>query len=132
MSLNDQQRKFYENTLTVTKQEISDLDRQIEDELAKVKEKLAQLQNAKKAARQMISRTQVNKSRRSRVKTDVRSVEEAIASGDRAKAEAALKAAQPPVRFRVRDLRIRLGRRSKRRPAPQSFPPPALGAGGAR
>ena len=32
---------------------ISDLDRQIEDELAKVKEKLAQLQNAKKAARQM-------------------------------------------------------------------------------
>ncbi len=53
MSLNDQQRKFYENTLTVTKQEIADLDRQIEEELAKVKEKLAQLQNAKKAARQM-------------------------------------------------------------------------------
>ena len=53
MSLNDQQRKFYENTLTVTKQEIGDLDRQIEEELAKVKEKLAQLQNAKKAARQM-------------------------------------------------------------------------------
>jgi hypothetical protein len=53
MNLNDQQRKFYENTLTVTKQETSDLDRQIEEELAKVKEKLAQLQNAKKAARQM-------------------------------------------------------------------------------
>ena len=53
MSLNDRQRKFYENALSVTKQEISDLDRQIEDELAKVKEKLAQLQNAKKAARQM-------------------------------------------------------------------------------
>ena len=53
MSLNDQQRKFYENSLTVTKQEIADLDRQIEDELAKVKEKLAQLQNGKKAARQM-------------------------------------------------------------------------------
>jgi hypothetical protein len=53
MSLNDQQRKFYENTLSVTKQEISDLDRQIEEELAKVKERLAQLQNAKKAARQM-------------------------------------------------------------------------------
>jgi hypothetical protein len=53
MSLNDQQRKFYENTLTVTKQEIADLDRQIEEELAKVKEKLAQLQNAKKASRQM-------------------------------------------------------------------------------
>jgi Ulp1 family protease len=53
MSLNDQQRKFYENTLTVTKQEMADLDRLIEEELAKVKEKLAQLQNAKKAARQM-------------------------------------------------------------------------------
>ena len=56
---------------------------------------MATTSSAKKAARQMISRTQVNKSRRSRVKTDVRSVEEAIASGDRAKAEAALKAAQP-------------------------------------
>lgn len=53
MSLSSEQKKFYENTLTVTKQEISDLDRQIEDELAKVKERLAELQNAKKAARQM-------------------------------------------------------------------------------
>ena len=52
-TLSEQQRKFYENTLTVTKQEITDLDRQIEEELAKVKERLAQLQNAKKAARQM-------------------------------------------------------------------------------
>ena len=51
--ITDQQRKFYENTLQVTKQEISDLDRQIEEELAKVKERLAQLQNGKKAARQM-------------------------------------------------------------------------------
>lgn len=53
MTLNDQQKKFYENTLKVTRDEISDLDRQIEEELAKVKERLAQLQNAKKAARQM-------------------------------------------------------------------------------
>ena len=52
-TLTDQQRKFYENTLAVTKQEIGDLDRQIEEELAKVKERLAQLQNGKKAARQM-------------------------------------------------------------------------------
>ena len=56
---------------------------------------MANTSSAKKAARQMITRTEVNKARRSRVKTDVRSVEEAIASGDRAKAEAALKAAQP-------------------------------------
>ncbi len=53
MALTDQQRKFYENTLAVTKQEIADLDRQIEEELAKVKDRLAELQNAKKAARQM-------------------------------------------------------------------------------
>ena len=56
---------------------------------------MANTSSAKKAARQMISRTKVNKARRSRVKTNLRSVEEAIASGDRAKAEAALKAAQP-------------------------------------
>ena len=52
-TLSDQQRKFYENTLQVTKQEISDLDRQIEEELAKVKERLADLQNAKNAAKQI-------------------------------------------------------------------------------
>jgi hypothetical protein len=53
MSLNEEQRKFYENTLQVTKQEIVDLDGLIEEELAKVKDRLAELQNAKKAARQM-------------------------------------------------------------------------------
>lgn len=53
MTLSEQQKKFYENTLQVTKQEIDDLDRQIEEELSKVKERLAELQNAKKAARQM-------------------------------------------------------------------------------
>jgi hypothetical protein len=53
MSLSDQQRKFYENTLAVTRQEMDELDRLIEEELAKVKAKLAELQNAKKASRQM-------------------------------------------------------------------------------
>lgn len=53
MALTDQQQQFYENTLTVTRQEISELDRQIEAELAKVRERLAELQNAKKAALQM-------------------------------------------------------------------------------
>ncbi len=56
---------------------------------------MANTSSAKKAARQMISRTEVNKSRRSRVKTEIRSVEEAIAAGDKGKAEAALKAAEP-------------------------------------
>ncbi|MEP7011900.1 MAG: hypothetical protein ABJC13_16370 [Acidobacteriota bacterium] len=53
MSLNDQQRKFYENILATTRQEIEELDRSIEEELAKVKDRLAELQNGKKAARQM-------------------------------------------------------------------------------
>lgn len=53
MSLTDQQKQFYENTRQVTKQEIDELDRQIEEELAKVKDRLAELQAAKKAARQM-------------------------------------------------------------------------------
>jgi small subunit ribosomal protein S20 len=56
---------------------------------------MANTSSAKKAARQMIRRTEVNKGRRTRVKTEVRSVEEAIASGDRAKAQAALAAAEP-------------------------------------
>ena len=53
MSLSDQQRRFYENTLAVMKQEMDELDRQIEEELAKVKERLADLQNAKNAAKQI-------------------------------------------------------------------------------
>ena len=52
-NLSEQQRAFYQNTLDMTRQEIADLDRQIEEELAKVKDRLAELQNAKKAARQM-------------------------------------------------------------------------------
>ncbi|CAA2143995.1 MULTISPECIES: 30S ribosomal protein S20 [Hyphomicrobium] len=56
---------------------------------------MANTSSAKKAARQMIRRTEVNKGRRTRVKTEVRSVEEAIASGDAAKAKAALAAAEP-------------------------------------
>jgi ubiquitin len=53
MSLTDDQRSFYENTLTVTRKEIEELDEAIERELAKVKDTLAELQAAKKAARQM-------------------------------------------------------------------------------
>ena len=56
---------------------------------------MANTSSAKKAARQMTRRTEVNKARRTRVKSEVRAVEEAIVSGDRTKAEAALKAAQP-------------------------------------
>lgn len=53
MALSDQQRKFYEQTMAVTRQEMDDLDRQIEEEMAKVKERIAELQDAKKASWQM-------------------------------------------------------------------------------
>ncbi len=53
MSLSPEQRKFYEHTLEVTRQEINDVEAQIQAELAKVKDRLADLQNAQKAARQM-------------------------------------------------------------------------------
>ena len=56
---------------------------------------MANTSSAKKAARQMITRTARNKTRRSRMKSSVRGVEEAIASGDKAKATAALKAVEP-------------------------------------
>mgnify|MGYP003462771288 CR=1 FL=1 len=56
---------------------------------------MANTKSAKKATRVAARRTEVNKNRVSRIRTQVRKVEEAIASGDRANAEAALKAAQP-------------------------------------
>ncbi len=56
---------------------------------------MANTKSAKKAARQMVRRTEVNKNRRSAVKTDVRKVEEAIASGDKNAAIVALKTAEP-------------------------------------
>ena len=50
---------------------------------------------SKKRARQSEARYAVNKARRSRIRTFLRKVEEAIASGDQAAAAEALKNAQP-------------------------------------
>jgi small subunit ribosomal protein S20 len=58
-------------------------------------ETMANTTSAKKAARKAVRRTAINKARHSRMKTEVRSVEEAIASNDHAAALAALKAAEP-------------------------------------
>lgn len=52
---------------------------------------------AKKRARQTLKRTEINKARRSRIRTFIRKVEEAIATGSQATALAALKAAQPEI-----------------------------------
>ena len=51
---------------------------------------MANTKSAKKAARQMVTRTAVNKNRRSAVKSEVRKVEEAIASGNKDAAATAL------------------------------------------
>jgi gas vesicle protein len=53
MALSKDQAQFYQQTLEMTKKQISDLNSQIEEELAKVKERLAELQNAKNAAKQI-------------------------------------------------------------------------------
>jgi small subunit ribosomal protein S20 len=58
---------------------------------------MANTKSAKKAARQIARRTVVNKSRRSRLRSAVRKVEEAIASGDRATALAAMVQAEPAI-----------------------------------
>jgi small subunit ribosomal protein S20 len=56
---------------------------------------MANTKSAKKAARQTIKRTERNKSRRTQLRSSVRKVEEAIAAGDKAAAQAALKDAEP-------------------------------------
>jgi len=56
---------------------------------------MANTDSAKKAARQAVRRTEVNRSRTSRMKVYVRKAEEAIASGNKDAAKAALAAAQP-------------------------------------
>jgi small subunit ribosomal protein S20 len=56
---------------------------------------MANSPQAKKRARQNERRFAVNKARRSRIRTYIRRVEEAIESGDKDAASAALRAAQP-------------------------------------
>ncbi|MCL4159504.1 UNVERIFIED_CONTAM: hypothetical protein GTU68_065547 [Idotea baltica] len=58
---------------------------------------MANTPSAKKAARKIARRTATNKDRRSRVRTYLRKVEEAIASGDQTVANEAFKAAQPEI-----------------------------------
>ena len=58
---------------------------------------MANTSSAKKATRVIARRTEINKSRRSRLRTTLGKVEEAFATGDRAKAAAALKEAEPVI-----------------------------------
>jgi small subunit ribosomal protein S20 len=56
---------------------------------------MANTPQSKKRARQNERRYAVNKARRSRIRTYLRKVEEALAAGDYAAAQTALRAAQP-------------------------------------
>lgn len=56
---------------------------------------MANTKSAQKAARKAVRRTEVNKSRLTRMKSEVRRVEEAIQSGNQTAAVEALKAAEP-------------------------------------
>lgn len=58
---------------------------------------MANSAQAKKRARQIVRRTEVNKTRRSRIRTYLRKLDEAITSGDKAGATEALKNAQPEI-----------------------------------
>ena len=58
---------------------------------------MANTSSARKATRKIARRTEINKARRSQLRSFVRKVEEAIAAGDRDKALAALKVAEPVI-----------------------------------
>lgn len=58
---------------------------------------MANTASAKKATRKIERKTLVNRNRRSRIRTFVRRVEEAIEKGDQAAAVDALKSAQPQI-----------------------------------
>jgi hypothetical protein len=53
MALSNEQTQFYQTTMEMTRKQIDDLNSQIEEELARVKERLAELQVAKNAAKQI-------------------------------------------------------------------------------
>ena len=53
MTLTDEQAQFYRQTLEIARKSIEELNVQIEEELAKVKDRLADLQAKKNAAKQI-------------------------------------------------------------------------------
>ena len=56
---------------------------------------MANTKSAKKATRKIARRTEINKARRSRMRTSLRDLENEIATGNKASAQAALVAAEP-------------------------------------
>ncbi len=74
MALTKTQRDFYESSLDTIRSEVGDLNQQIEDELAKVRDRIMELQNDKKAALQMYAAA----CNRLGVSNDLKDEEEAV------------------------------------------------------
>ena len=75
---------------------------------------MANTASAKKAVRKIARRTEQNKARRSRMRTYIRKVEEAISSGDKAAATEALRNAQPEIMRAVNKGVLKLNTASRK------------------
>ncbi|MGH6886384.1 MAG: 30S ribosomal protein S20 [Geminicoccales bacterium] len=70
--------------------------------------------SAKKRIRQTVKRTAINRSRISRIRTFIKKVEQAVASGDPESARHALAAAEPEIRRGVNKGVLKLNTASRR------------------
>ena len=70
--------------------------------------------SAKKRIRQTVKRTAINRSRISRIRTYIKKVEQAVASGDPDAARQALRAAEPEIRRGVNKGVLKLNTASRR------------------
>ncbi|MGH6920014.1 MAG: 30S ribosomal protein S20 [Geminicoccaceae bacterium] len=70
--------------------------------------------SAKKRIRQTVKRTAINRSRISRIRTFIKKVEQAVASGDPDSARQALRAAEPEIRRGVNKGVLKLNTASRR------------------
>jgi small subunit ribosomal protein S20 len=75
---------------------------------------MAHHRSAQKRLRQTVKRTAINRSRRSRIRTYLKKVEQAVASGDPDGARAALRAAEPAIRRGVNKGVLKLNTASRR------------------
>lgn len=75
---------------------------------------MAQHRSAEKRNRQTVRRTEVNRARKSRIRTFIRTVETAIASGNKNAAQEALKSAQPEIMRGVSKGVLKLGTASRK------------------
>ena len=75
---------------------------------------MAHHRSAKKRIRQTAKRTAINRARTSRIRTYIKKVEQALASGDHEAAEGALRIAEPEIRRGVSKGVLKLNTASRR------------------